>query len=139
MTDIMTPGTYLAKRREAAGLSIEDVAARTFTDPRISLRDRVEWLARIEQDVARPGVDVMTALARVYSFDPFILGYLVDLHGEMNFALERPSICRECGCTECDACADGFGDGCHWVDADLCSSCARRLPAAAGKPKAKAA
>ena len=33
--------------------------------------------------------------------------------------------CRVCGCTDAHACADGFGDPCHWVESDLCSQCAR--------------
>lgn len=30
------------------------------------------------------------------------------------------AMCRECGCTDYNAC----DDGCWWVEADLCSSCA---------------
>ena len=90
---------------------------------RVSERDRVEWLQRIESDVAIPGLDVMAALANVFTFDPLVLGYLVDLHGEMNFALVAPQICRACGCTELDACTGGYGEGCYWVEKDFCSAC----------------
>lgn len=31
--------------------------------------------------------------------------------------------CRECGCTEDDACMVG-GMPCHWAEPDLCSACA---------------
>ena len=31
--------------------------------------------------------------------------------------------CRVCACTEARACADLFGEPCHWVEADLCSAC----------------
>lgn len=33
--------------------------------------------------------------------------------------------CRVCGCTEDRACADtnAHGDGCHWVEPDLCNVC----------------
>ena len=34
-----------------------------------------------------------------------------------------PRACRVCGCTEARACADLFGEPCHWVEADLCSAC----------------
>jgi hypothetical protein len=42
--------------------------------------------------------------------------------------LERAGVepgpqCRVCECTEDAPCPDG----CHWVEADLCSACARRL------------
>lgn len=35
--------------------------------------------------------------------------------------------CRECGCTEynCQNCVDRTGEPCHWVEADLCSACAK--------------
>jgi hypothetical protein len=34
------------------------------------------------------------------------------------------SACRVCGCTDNDACEEG----CYWVEADLCSSCAGERP-----------
>lgn len=33
---------------------------------------------------------------------------------------KRERSCRECGCTQAEACAGG----CRWVEADLCSACA---------------
>jgi len=37
-------------------------------------------------------------------------------------------MCRICGCTDNNACWDEVLDQpCHWVDADLCSVCARGL------------
>lgn len=33
-------------------------------------------------------------------------------------------ICRECGCTEQDACPEG----CGWAEADLCTACVRTVP-----------
>lgn len=35
--------------------------------------------------------------------------------------------CRVCGCTEFNACVGAFGEGCHWVEKDLCSACAPRV------------
>lgn len=32
--------------------------------------------------------------------------------------------CRRCGCTDDNACQDQHGNGCHWVEPDLCSACA---------------
>lgn len=41
-------------------------------------------------------------------------------------------ICRRCGCSELDACV-GKAGACWWVEADLCSACARqKRPAGAG-------
>jgi hypothetical protein len=33
-------------------------------------------------------------------------------------------ICRECGCTENDACVDDAGRACSWAEPDLCTACA---------------
>ena len=34
-------------------------------------------------------------------------------------------VCRQCGCTEHDACwTPPWGEGCSWVEPDLCSACA---------------
>lgn len=35
-----------------------------------------------------------------------------------------PAACRVCGCTDEQAC---WPNGCHWVEPDLCSSCAPDL------------
>lgn len=32
--------------------------------------------------------------------------------------------CRRCGCTDDNACHDEHGNGCHWVEPNLCSACA---------------
>lgn len=31
--------------------------------------------------------------------------------------------CRECGCSELDACESEYAGPCAWVEADLCSAC----------------
>ena len=36
--------------------------------------------------------------------------------------------CRECGCTDLEACVDEHGIACHWVEKDLCSKCAGWSP-----------
>ena len=33
-------------------------------------------------------------------------------------------VCRACGCSDLDACADEGGDPCWWAEEDLCTSCA---------------
>lgn len=40
---------------------------------------------------------------------------------------EHPRSCRVCGCTDadCSACIERTGDPCFWVEADLCSACAK--------------
>lgn len=47
--------------------------------------------------------------------------------GDVAPLLERMAehfrFCRECGCTEADACLDASGVPCSWLDDDLCSAC----------------
>ncbi|WP_052507961.1 helix-turn-helix domain-containing protein [Sphingomonas hengshuiensis] len=114
----MTPGTYLRKRRTAAGLSIEDVAALLPTEPHVDLRARVEWLRGIEEG-AYPAMTPNTVLAmrEAFPFDPDIVCWLFALQNSPD--LPAPRLCRICACSEEDACVPV----CSWVAPDLCSSC----------------
>lgn len=108
----MTPGRYLRLRRKAAGLELDDVLLASDTA-----------LLAIERDL-RPATDREIAQLRVqFQFDTQILAE-ISRGG-------APRMCRVCGCTENDACADVFGLGCHWVERDRCSACsdcARPMP-----------
>lgn len=65
----MTPGAYLRQCREAAGLSIQDVALRTETKPAVSARSREDIIRALEEDVARLTVIDAAALQPIYGFD----------------------------------------------------------------------
>src|SRR5260221_14262182 len=41
----------------------------------------------------------------------------------------KPGTCRECGCTEANACYSEEHGACWWVAPDLCSHCLMKLPA----------
>lgn len=43
-------------------------------------------------------------------------------------APEGVQTCRECGCWHFDACWDERTGPCGWVEKDLCSHCARKVP-----------
>jgi len=43
-------------------------------------------------------------------------------------------VCRECGCTEFDACDDEERGPCSWEGDDLCSACAEKLGELPGRP-----
>jgi protein gp37 len=43
--------------------------------------------------------------------------------GEFIVPEDGTQTCRVCGCTNNNACIDDFGDGCYWVEPDLCSEC----------------
>lgn len=49
--------------------------------------------------------------------------------GEMGLWTLWEGVCRGCGCTELAACEEG----CHWVEADLCSACAPATVQAAAR------
>jgi hypothetical protein len=48
--------------------------------------------------------------------------------GHARFLRSGVRQCRACGCTETDACPGLAGEGCSWVERDLCSSCVGREP-----------
>lgn len=118
----MTPGLYLRTRREAAGLSLDDVAERIATVPRWAQHLRRGWLEQIEGDKMPAIFNTIVVLSQVVQFD---LGVLVALTAEDG---EPPRLCRVCACSEEDPCV-GHAGPCFWVDVDLCSACLAYEPA----------
>ncbi len=119
----MSPGSYLRLRREAAGLSIDDVAAALATEPRWNELDRKAWLELIEADAAPVGDDVQKSLFGVFRFDAAILSHLVVMHA--GGALSVPHLCRVCACSWLDPCDEAYAGSCSWsaTDPDLCTAC----------------
>jgi len=102
----ISPGAYLALRRQAAGLSIETVARRIETVPHLAEQDRLIWLRMIEADeMPMTGVTII-ALRKQFPFSPSVLGVLDRLHRRPPGAhgMIAPKLCRACGCSELDAC-----------------------------------
>ena len=118
----MTPGQYLRTRREAAGLSIDDVAERIATVPRWAQHLRRGWLKQIESDEMPASFNTIVVLYQVMKFD---LGALVALSAE---GVVAPRLCVVCACSEEDPCI-GHAGPCSWVDVDLCSACFTHEPA----------
>jgi hypothetical protein len=104
----MEPGTYLRLRREAAGVAIADVA------------ELQESLEDIETGGAPITVHDATRLRELFPFDPDVLAALC--RGQ-----EEP-ICRVCGCSQYDPCAEGLTH-CAWAEDDLCTACRIPVPA----------
>ncbi|HKY80853.1 MAG TPA: helix-turn-helix transcriptional regulator [Sphingobium sp.] len=122
---MMTPGTYLSKRRAAAGFSIDDVAGMVHTSPRLGEVDRRAWIERIEQDIAAISPDVAAALADAFPFSRRVLQQLIDLRSYGAGCVAQPCICMACGCSDLDPCVDQVThNACAWAAEDLCSSCA---------------
>lgn len=118
----LTPGQYLKKRREAAGLSIDDVAERIATTPRWAQHLRRGWLEQIESDQMPATFRTIVVLHQVMQFD---LGVLVALTAD---GCEAPRLCAVCACSEDDPCV-GHSGPCGWVDVELCSACFAHEPA----------
>lgn len=122
---MMTPGTYLKLRRQAAGLSVDDVAGLVHTAPHLGAFDRSAWIGRIESDVAAISPDVVRALASAFRFDRRVLLRLIDLRSYGTDIGVTPRICAICACSDADPCLDEQTHrACAWVSADLCSGCA---------------
>jgi len=125
----ISPGAYIALRRQAHGLLIEDVAAKMYTVPHhLNEAARVHWLRQIEADASPMSNATIDALREVFRFDPVVLLRLDEIH--RGARLPEPRICLGCGCSELDACDTSGGRcqfiGCHWVSDTLCSACATR-------------
>lgn len=141
LTRTLSPGAYLRHRRQAAMLSIGDVAAMIHTTPRWSELERSGWLQRIEADVEQPTFRTVVALRQCFSFDIRVLANLVAIAD--GATIDHPRLCRICACSDFDAC-DGRHqltphhrpDACHWVERDLCSACAGGEPPHACDPVA---
>lgn len=122
MTGTITPGAYLKRCRQRAGLSIADVAARVATEPQTPEHQRGEWLELIEADAAPASFRTVVALRLAYRFDLTVLAQLEAI--AQGADILAPFLCRICACSKNDRCMDPKGDECCWVEPDLCSACA---------------
>lgn len=115
----LSPAEYLRLRREAAKLSIADVAARIAPDS--ALRgEAAAFLRLIETPGARVSRnDTLLRLEAVFPFDPSVYSQLCDEPAD-----RHPQVCRGCGCSHWDPCdTDGRGP-CAWSSASTCTRCA---------------
>ncbi len=124
----ISPGTYLRLRREAAGLSAADVTAMIVTEPRLPEHELIYWLDRIEADVVPATFRTIACLRCCFAFDIEVLEDLVaiQLAPARATIIPPPRLCRECACSERDACGDETAPSwaCSWAEDDLCSACA---------------
>ncbi|MEZ0495427.1 helix-turn-helix domain-containing protein [Sphingomonas sp. IW22] len=121
----LTPGQYLRKRREAAGLSLDDVALCFETVPPIAAAARAEWLGLVEADAVPLPAGIADALHDAFPFDPRVLAELAyRLADDPDNIAFGYAVCRSCACSELDPC----GEGCSWVPGDtgLCTRCRDR-------------
>ncbi len=129
----MTPGTYLRLRREAAGLTRDEVGLVTDTVPKLCARVRSEWIAAIEDGIAPVSIDVALAFQIAYPFDWDVLVKLCAFQARL--IDQAPPICAVCACSELDACVERDGEPCAWAGPALCSACAGKpLPSMTPPP-----
>ena len=119
---LMSPGTYLARRRAAAGLEVEDVALRVETTPYpMTLRDRVAWLRDIERDVVPLTISTAVALRQLFPFSGEVLVQLAACAEQPG--RPAPRLCRICAsCHPSEFCGAALEGA--WEADDLCPSCA---------------
>lgn len=140
----ISPGTYLRRRREAAGKSHGEVALALAALPWAvrppEQRDVDLLIGGIEEAEAdRDNLTVPQALLlrNVYAFDVDVYEELLLIHhAGPGSCLAVPQLCRVCACSWMDACVVSPAhvepvEVCEWVEFDLCSACA---PVGAGAP-----
>lgn len=115
----MTPSAYLRLRREAAGLTIAQVAARLPTT-----HIDADMAASVIRSLETPGARArhratLAALRTVFAFD-------IDIYQQLATepAARHSQICRGCGCSTDDACVEADGHTCcGWALPTLCTRC----------------
>lgn len=134
----MSPGVYLRKRREAAGLTLGEVArqlaAMQFGIVHLDRANVLAQLEKIEDTEAGLTLPQAQVMRHIFPFDVGIYDQLLDHHlaaKEEREALAQPPICRVCACSFFDPCdtsatdqGGSFRAACHWAELDLCSACA---------------
>lgn len=147
---IMSPGTYLKKRRAVSGHSIATVSVLLAALPAArfpltsreleELRDRVIAAESDREHFTRPQAEL---LREVLHIDTLVYEELTLLHAaslafpDGDHGLPVPQICRHCACSWFTACKtleprSGVRVSCAWSDLapDLCTACERiELPA----------
>jgi hypothetical protein len=114
----LTAADYLRLRREAAKLSITDVAAAVSND-RAERGSAAALLRMFETPGARVSRhDTLLRLQAIFPFDPAVYQQLIDEPAD-----RHPQICRGCGCSHWDPCdQDGKGP-CAWSSTSSCTRC----------------
>lgn len=128
----MSPGTYLRKRREAAGVTLEQAALALLGVPKVRAAMMRPWtepltarLAGFEaDDESLPPANAI-ALRAAFAFDSAVYEQLFLLHhAGTGQGLPQPQVCHACACSWNDPCRTRHGP-CAWSAADetLCTAC----------------
>lgn len=121
---ILTPGAYIAYRRKAAGLGIEDVAHVVATVPSIPEHRRGEWLKLIEADAVPVAWNTLVALRQVVPIDLRVLEQLELIHA--GDTRRPPRLCAHCAGSDIGEIGLARRE---WAEAQLCLPCALTIHA----------
>lgn len=116
---IMTPANYLRLRRNAADLTIAQIAEQLM--PRIAYQlMTAAFLRALETDryTAKNRIHI-ERLAKVFPLDPDVYFQLVESPAD------DIRICSGCGCSAYDPCTVADGP-CQWRAPDACGACLDR-------------
>lgn len=122
----MQPGTYLRLRRQAAGLTIEQAAARIALRPS-NWQPAAAAIAACEAG-GPPGqyLSLAMQLTQAFAFDFAIWETLAERAADPASELPAPRVCAGCGCSWADPCgpaACAWRDPSHHGGCDLCTAC----------------
>jgi len=121
----VTADRYLRLRREAAGLTILQVARHMFANDDGKAQIAVDLITALETPGVRAKVNLtLDRLSLAFAFDPDVYHQLAH-----DPADRHPRVCAGCGCSQNDACVSADGhDCCAWSStsrpgAALCTRC----------------
>ncbi|MDB5690286.1 MAG: hypothetical protein JWL91_2162 [Sphingomonas bacterium] len=116
---MLTAGKYFQKRREAAALSIDDVAERIVAPGWGAVHLTANFVREIEADrIVAEDASLTRISERAFPVDRYVYRQLVA-------GLAVPALCRVCACSWMDACIGDAGP-CAWAEPDLCTACVSR-------------
>lgn len=113
----LTPGAYLALRRRAVGLTVEELAERIYCWPHINARDRAAWIALIERDIMPATYSTIAAISVHLCLDLDLLAALDAIR--FGAGIEPPQHCLGCGVTPRQVIPPHI----EWTQPDRCPVC----------------
>jgi hypothetical protein len=121
----MTPGDYLRLRREAAGLTIPQVATHYYKRP--EHRADVEAnLRTFELPHVKVKPHIAETLGRAFPFDHGVYRQLCEDPPELH-----PTLCRGCACDNHNTCHTREGSDCTITVDGICTACIEKVQAKA--------
>lgn len=120
LTPPMTPARYIALRRRAARLTVDEVAERLTSKAadQAEIRQLVRTLET--HGITARHVETLDLLRDAFPIDPDV--YFQLMHDSAD---RYPRICSGCGCSKYDPCGHADNDECRWADdaGTICTRC----------------